>query len=87
MLLVVNYWVFLNVSFEIILFNDSNKYTIIVIIITIITNIIIIIITITLLDLAERNANHIIPSCCHLPVSYRSLVDRCGSLGSCKPQI
>ena len=24
---------------------------------------------------------------CHLPVSCRSLVDRCGSLGSCKPQI
>ena len=28
-----------------------------------------------------------IPSYCHLPVSCRSLVDRCGSLGSCKPQI
>ena len=25
-------------------------------------------------------------SCCHLPVSCRSLVNRCGSLGSCKPQ-
>ena len=35
----------------------------------------------TLLDLTERNANHIVP------VSCRSLVDRCGSLGSCKPQI
>jgi hypothetical protein len=31
--------------------------------------------------------HHIIPSYCHLPVSCRSLVDRCGSLGSCKPQI
>ena len=41
----------------------------------------------TLLYLTERNANHIFPSCCALPVSYRSLVDRCGSLGSCKPQI
>ena len=41
----------------------------------------------TLLDLTEPNANHIIPSCCHLPVSCRSLVDRCGPLGSCKPQI
>ena len=36
----------------------------------------------TLLDLTERNANHIIPSCCILPVSCRSLIDRCGSLGS-----
>ena len=41
----------------------------------------------TLLDLTERNANLIIPSCCHLPISCRSLVDRCGSRGSCKPQI
>ena len=41
----------------------------------------------TLIDLTGRNANHIIPSCCHLPVSCRSLVDRCGSPGSCKPQI
>ena len=41
----------------------------------------------TLLDLTERNANHIIPSCCHLSVSCWSIVDRCGSLGSCKPQI
>ena len=40
-----------------------------------------------LVDLTERNANHIIPSYCHLPVSCRSLVDRCGCLGSCKPQI
>ena len=40
----------------------------------------------TLLDLTERNANHI-PSYCHLPVICRSLVDRCGSFGSCKPQI
>ena len=40
----------------------------------------------TLLDLTERNANHIVPSYCHLPVSCRSQVDRCGSLGSCKPQ-
>ena len=31
----------------------------------------------TLLDLTERNVNHIIPSYCHLP--SRSLVDRCGS--------
>ena len=41
----------------------------------------------TLLDLTERNANHIIPSCCHVPVSCRSLVHRCGSPGSYKPQI
>ena len=34
-----------------------------------------------------RNANHIIPSYCYLPVSCRSLVDRCGSFGICKPQI
>ena len=27
----------------------------------------------TLLDLTERNANHIIPLYCHLPVSCRSL--------------
>ena len=40
-----------------------------------------------LLDLTDRNANHINLSCCHLPVSCRSLVDRCGFLGSCKPQI
>ena len=39
------------------------------------------------LDLTEHNANHIIQLYCHLPVSYRSLVDRCGSIGSCKPQI
>ena len=37
------------------------------------------------LDLTERNA--VIPSYCHLPVSCRCLVDRCGSLWSCKPQI
>ena len=37
--------------------------------------------------MTEHNANHIIPSYCHLPVSWGSLVDRCGSLGSCKPQI
>ena len=30
----------------------------------------------------ERNANHINPSYCHLPVSCRSLVDRRGSLGA-----
>ena len=41
----------------------------------------------TLIDLMERNANHIIPSYCYLPASCRSLTDRCGSLGSCKPQI
>ena len=35
----------------------------------------------------EHNANHIILSCCHLPVSCRNLVDWCGSLGSCLPQI
>ena len=40
-----------------------------------------------LIDLTERNGNHIIPLYCHRPVSCRSLVDRCGSLGSCKPQI
>ena len=33
----------------------------------------------TLIELTERNANHIIPSCCHLPVCCRSPVDRCGS--------
>ena len=38
-------------------------------------------------DLSERNANDIIPSYCHLPASCRSLVDRWGSLGSCKSQI
>ena len=41
----------------------------------------------TLLDLTERNANHIIPSYCSLQLSCRSLVDRRGSLRSCKPQI
>ena len=41
----------------------------------------------TLLDLTEHNANHIIPSYCHLPVSCRSLFDRCGSIGSCNSQI
>ena len=40
----------------------------------------------TLLDLTERDDNNIIPSYCHLPVSCWSLVDRCGSLGSCKPR-
>jgi hypothetical protein len=35
----------------------------------------------------ERNANHIIPLRCHLPVNCRSIVERCGSPGSCKPQI
>ena len=29
----------------------------------------------TLIDLLESNANHIIPSYCHLPVGCRSLVD------------
>ena len=37
--------------------------------------------------MAERNVNLIIPSYCHLPVNCRNLVDRCGSLGSCEPQI
>ena len=41
----------------------------------------------TLLDLTERNANHIIPSYCHRSVSCRRIVDRYGPLGSCKPQI
>ena len=41
----------------------------------------------TLLNLTERNANHIIPSYCHLPVSCISLVNRCGSIGSYKSQI
>ena len=40
-----------------------------------------------LLHLKEHNANHITPSYCYLPVGCRSLVDRCGSLGSCKPHI
>ena len=35
----------------------------------------------------EHNANHIISSYGHLPVSCISLVDWCGSLGSCKPQM
>ena len=39
-----------------------------------------------LITLSRRNINHI-PSYCHLPVSCRSLVDECGSPGSCKPQI
>ena len=39
-----------------------------------------------LLDLMEGNANHV-SLYCHLPVSCRSLVNRCGRLGSCKPQI
>jgi hypothetical protein len=37
--------------------------------------------------LTERNANDNIPSYYHPPVSCRSLVDRRGSLGSCKPQL
>ena len=37
--------------------------------------------------MTESNANNIIPSYCHLSVSCRSIVDRCGSLGSCKPHI
>ena len=37
--------------------------------------------------LMERNANLIVPSYLHLQVSYRSLVDWCESLGSCKLQI
>ena len=41
----------------------------------------------TLLDLTERDANHIIPSYFHLTDSCRSPVDWCGSLGSCKPYI
>ena len=41
----------------------------------------------TLIDLTERNINKIIPLYCHLPVSWRSLVDWCVSLGSFKPQI
>ena len=40
-----------------------------------------------LIDVTERNTNHIIPSYCYLPVSCRNLVHRCGSLGSCKSQI
>ena len=38
-------------------------------------------------NLTESRVDKIIPSCCHLPVSCRSLVERCDSLGSCKPQI
>ena len=33
------------------------------------------------------NANHIIPSYCHLPFSCKSLVDQCGSFGSYKHRI
>ena len=40
----------------------------------------------TFMDLRKRNANHIIPSFCHQPFICRSLVDRCSSLGSYKPQ-
>ena len=67
----------------------------IIIIITIIIIIIIIIITYydwEVADLIKKadivrldGVNHIIPSYCHLQVSCRSLVDRCDSLGSCKP--
>ena len=41
----------------------------------------------TLIGLAKRNANHITPSYCYLPLSCRSIIDRCGLLGICKPQI
>ena len=41
----------------------------------------------TMIELIMMNANHIIPSFCHLPVICRSLVGRCGSSGSCKPHI
>ena len=37
---------------------------------------------VTLLDLTERNANRIIPSYCHLLVSWISLVDRVIPLGA-----
>ena len=36
----------------------------------------------TLIDLTDLNANHIIPSWCHLAVSYRSLLDRLAPLGA-----
>ena len=39
------------------------------------------------IHLMLRNANHIIPLCCHLPVSFRSLVDWCGFPVSYKLQI
>ena len=35
-----------------------------------------------ILDLTERNANHIIPSCCHLPVSCRVLLTGVAPLGA-----
>ena len=35
-----------------------------------------------LIGLTERRANHIILSYCLLSVSYRSIFDRCGSLGA-----
>ena len=38
-------------------------------------------------DWENRHSNHIIPSYFHLPISCRSLVDRCGSLGSFKPHL
>ena len=38
-------------------------------------------------DDTEHNANHIIPLYYYLPVICWSLVDRYGSLESCKPQI
>ena len=41
----------------------------------------------TLIELMERNAKDIIPSYCQVTVSRRSPVHRCGSFGSCKPEI
>jgi hypothetical protein len=38
-------------------------------------------------EFGRTNISATKPSYCHLPVSCRSLVDRCGSLGSCMPQI
>ena len=35
----------------------------------------------------KHNANHIILSCCHLPVIFRSLAGPFGYPGSSKPQI
>ena len=40
-----------------------------------------------MIDLTECNSNHIISSGCDLPVSCRSLVNRCGSLGSRKSHL
>ena len=41
----------------------------------------------TLIELTDSNANHIISPYYHLLISCRSLVDRCGSLGNSRPHV